>query len=173
MCTASHSTSLPEGQQEQTSGERTQDNSELFTSVAISAQPLPALPAPLSRDLWREALGDLPKDVQQKLEIPDSDQKSLPEHIDELLEVTNKRQDECEKKFWRVRVGDHEIVLRDYAARIVSCLKTIGDIAIQFAPPQASIAWSAVKIVMQVRRVYHLFQRIHIKARVLMKIRCL
>jgi hypothetical protein len=86
--------------------------------------------------------------------MPDSDQKSLREHIDELLELTKKRQDECEKKFWKFQVGDHEIVLRDYAVRIVSCLKTVGDIAIQFAPPQAGVAWSAVKVVMQVRRVY-------------------
>ncbi len=48
-------------------------------------------------------------------------------------------------------MGDREIVLREYAVNIINVLRNIGDVAIQFAPPPASTAWSAVKVLMQVR----------------------
>jgi len=105
-----------------------------------------------TRNLWLEALEQLPENIQTKLRMMDSDQKSAREQIDDVVQVTKKKQEECEAKFWKFPVGKHEIILRDYAIRIVSSLTTVGNIAIQFAPPQAAIAWSAVKIVMQVRQ---------------------
>lgn len=101
--------------------------------------------------MWREALDTLPKQIQQELGQGDPKQKLIQQHVKELSEATKKRQQECEEKFWKLPVGDHEIILRDYAVKIVGCLKTIGDVAVQFAPPQASIPWSAVKVLMQVR----------------------
>lgn len=103
-----------------------------------------------SRDLWREAIEDLPKRTQQKLGLQDAKQGSLAEQIEELSELVKKKQQECEQKFWKFRVGDHEYVLRDYAVRIVDFLQKTGDIVIPFAPPQASIPWSLVKAVMKV-----------------------
>ncbi|QKX62010.1 uncharacterized protein TRUGW13939_09166 [Talaromyces rugulosus] len=106
-------------------------------------------PSTIPRDLWREALETLPKQIQQELNTEGTEQKPLGIQISELLEVTRKRQEECERKFWKFRVGDHEIVLRDYAVKTVGCLQQIGDIAVMFAPPQASIPWSVIKMVMQ------------------------
>jgi hypothetical protein len=92
------------------------------------------------------------------------EQKSQPikQQIDDLVKVAKTRQEECKEKFWILPVGDHKIVIRDYAVKIISCLEKIGDTAIQFAPPQASIPWAVVKVVMQVRIptvVYPLFYR--------------
>jgi hypothetical protein len=116
--------------------------------------PRPALPSPPARtprDLWLEAFEKLPKGTQRGLHLGDSNEKPLLQQIQDLSSLARTRQEECENKFWKLRVGDHEIVLRDYAVTIVDGLRKIGDIAVQFAPPQASIPWSAVKALMQVR----------------------
>lgn len=75
---------------------------------------------------------------------------SVESEIDDLVGLVNKKQEECEKKFWRVSIGDNDIVLRNYTTKIVGWLEKAGDIAIQFAPPQASMPWSVVKSLMQV-----------------------
>jgi hypothetical protein len=75
-------------------------------------------------------LEKLPKQTQQELCLGDLEQKPHLQQIQELTTIVKTRQDECEKKFWKLQVGDHEIVLRDYAVTIVSCLQKIGDIAI-------------------------------------------
>jgi len=85
----------------------------------------------------------------------DSEQKSVPQHIGELVEIAKKKQEECKANFWKLRIGDHEMILRDQAANIINYLTKIGDIAIQFAPPQASIPWSTIKAIMQVRFSCH------------------
>lgn len=106
------------------------------------------------RDLWREAFEKLPTKTQQKINVKGTEPKPLNAQIRELLEVTKMKQEECEQKSWKFRVGHHEIVLRDCAAKIIGLLKNIrdiGDIAMTFAPPQASIPWAAVKIVIEVR----------------------
>lgn len=116
--------------------------------------------AHLAIGLWLKAFKKSPDDIQAKLKIMDADQKSPREQIDDITKATKTKQEECEAKFWKFNVGKHEIVLRDYAIRIVGSLATIGDVAIQFAPPQASIAWSAVKAVMQVCRILTFLQHI-------------
>jgi hypothetical protein len=148
--TLSRSMSLPEERQKQSCGENTTDKSKASSALVTSTQHTPTPPLPPLRDLWREAFEKLPKGTQQEIGIRDFDQKSQRDHIYELLEVARARQKECENKFWKFRVGVHEIVIRDYAVRIVDCLQKVGDIAIQFAPPQASVPWSIVKIVLQV-----------------------
>jgi len=136
------------GNKHKSEGRDNQEGSTIASVTSTQHSPTPPLPPP--RDLWRDAFDKLPKGTQQEIGTRYFDQKSQREHIHELLEVTKARQEECENKFWKFRVGGHEIVIRDYAVRIVDCLQKIGDIAIQFAPPQASVPWSIVKIVLQV-----------------------
>lgn len=76
---------------------------------------------------------------------------SVKSDISDLVGEVNKRQEECEKKFWRVNVGGEDIVLRNYTTKIVGWLEKAGDIAVQFSPPQASIPWQVMKGLMQVR----------------------
>lgn len=77
--------------------------------------------------------------------------------IDDLVGVVNKRQEECESKFFKVKFGDEEIVLRDYTDKIVDWVGKAGDIAIQFAPPQAAIPWAVIKSAMQVFYSFAIF----------------
>jgi hypothetical protein len=106
--------------------------------------------SPPQRDLWREAFEKLPESLQEKLGS-NNDQKSQQEHIQDLLKITKERQKECESKFLKFSIGKHEIIVRDYSVKIVGWLQKAGDVAIQFAPPQACIPWSIVKQIMQVR----------------------
>ncbi|KAJ5357020.1 hypothetical protein N7517_011629 [Penicillium concentricum] len=105
--------------------------------------------------LWVEALSSLSESKQETLKnmgfnLSNAQPGSVESSIDNLVGVVNQRQEECEKKFWKVNVGDEEIVLRNYTNRIVDWLKKAGDIAVQFAPPQAGIPWAVIKSVMQI-----------------------
>jgi hypothetical protein len=70
--------------------------------------------------------------------------------IDDVIGAVNQKQEECEDKFWKVEIGGKDIVLRDYTTSIVGWLEKAGDIAIQSAPPQASLPWDMVKSLMKV-----------------------
>ncbi|KAJ5240485.1 uncharacterized protein N7469_002076 [Penicillium citrinum] len=107
------------------------------------------------KDLWLRALGSLPESRQEKLKEMGFDpsganSESTENSINDLVSIVNKRQEECESKFWKVKLGDEEIVLRDYTDKIVDWVGKAGDIAVQFAPPQAAIPWAVIKSVMQV-----------------------
>ncbi|KAL3477404.1 ankyrin repeat-containing domain protein [Aspergillus californicus] len=105
------------------------------------------------KDRWEIALKQLPAAKQEKLKSLGLDKLStgsVESEIDELVSLVNKKQEECEKKFWRVSIGDNDIVLRNYTTKIVGWLEKAGDIAVQFAPPQASMPWSVVKSLMQI-----------------------
>lgn len=119
-------------------------------SIAIDEKP-PAELAP--RDLWQDALAQLPPPKQGILKKFGLDQirsVSAESTINDLVAVVNQKQEECEKKFWKVSCGGEDIVLRDYTCRIVDWLEKAGDIAIQFAPVQASLAWDIVKSLIEV-----------------------
>lgn len=95
----------------------------------------------------------LSPETKQKIEkmgVGEPKTQSISHQINDLVKISKIKQEECEKKFWRFQVGDHEIIIRDYAVRIVGWLQKIGDIAINFAPPQASLPWAAIKAVMQI-----------------------
>jgi hypothetical protein len=117
----------------------------------VSTPQLSLLP---KGDMWQEALGMLSKETKQQIEemgVGDPKSQSISDQINDLVNIAKTKQEECEKKFWRFHIGDHEIIIRDYAVKIVGWLQKIGDIAVQFAPPQASLPWAAIKVVMQVR----------------------
>lgn len=75
--------------------------------------------------------------------------------MDDLVSEVNKKQEECEKKFWHVNINAEKIVLREYTTQILGWLEKAGDIAVQFAPPQASLPWSVVKSMMKVSMSLH------------------
>ncbi|RDK37585.1 ankyrin [Aspergillus phoenicis ATCC 13157] len=108
-----------------------------------------------TQDLWVEALNSLPeskRETLKKMGFNDSSvhSGSTKASIDDLIGVVNTKQEECEKKFWKVTFGGEEIVLHDYTTSIIDWLSTAGDIAVQFAPPQAAIPWSVIKSAMQI-----------------------
>lgn len=50
----------------------------------------------------------------------------------------------------KIDIGFHKVVFREYIAGVVAFLTMAGDIAINFAPPQASAPWAIAKGVLQV-----------------------
>ncbi|KAK9859184.1 isoform 2 of ankyrin repeat domain-containing protein 50 [Penicillium brevicompactum] len=110
-------------------------------------------PEPIARDLWQDALAQLSPSSRETLKKMGLDQirsVSADSTIKDLAGVVNDRQEECEKKFWKVSFGGEDIVLRDYTSRIIGWLEKAGDVAIQFAPTQASLAWDIVKNFMEI-----------------------
>ncbi|KAL2848401.1 ankyrin repeat-containing domain protein [Aspergillus pseudoustus] len=104
-------------------------------------------------DRWQQAFENLPEDKQKTLTEMGFDKPrsaSVASNITELIDAVNAKQEECEKKFWKITVGGKEIVFRDYTTSIVGWLEKAGDIAIQFAPPQASLPWDLIKSLMQI-----------------------
>lgn len=121
------------------------------SSVTASSSSMLAAPSP--RDLWQEALESLPGKIQQDLKNKMSSQaSSMPfsEKINRLVDLAKKKQEECEQKFWRLSIDGRSLLLRDYAARILHWLLRIGDIGVQFAPPQGLPIWAAISAAMQV-----------------------
>ncbi|KAL3460118.1 ankyrin repeat-containing domain protein [Aspergillus heterothallicus] len=104
-------------------------------------------------DRWQEAFKFLPKNKQKILKDLGFDKPksaNVASNITELIDAVNEKQTECEKKFFKVNVGGKDIVLRDYTTSIVGWLEKAGDVAIQFAPPQASLPWGMIKSLMKI-----------------------
>ncbi|KAJ5842111.1 hypothetical protein N7534_011941 [Penicillium rubens] len=124
-------------------------------STELPAEEKPAEKPDAPKDLWVEALNSLPESKQEALKKMGFNQSnaqsgSVESSIEDLVGVVSQRQEECENKFWKVKFNGEEIVLRNYTNNIVDWLGKAGDIAVQFAPPQAAIPWSVIKSVMQI-----------------------
>ncbi|KAJ5105004.1 hypothetical protein NUU61_002351 [Penicillium alfredii] len=104
------------------------------------------------KNRWLQAFEQLSESKQEALKKmgfgnPNSDIESS------LAEVTNsveEKQKECEGKFWKAKIGGKEIVFREYTEQIVGWVEKAGDIAINFAPPQAGLPWDLVKSLMKI-----------------------
>ncbi|KAK5636393.1 hypothetical protein RRF57_012105 [Xylaria bambusicola] len=109
----------------------------------------------LSRSLWLDALRTLPENEQQAIQSVRTTQKtqsSMPGSIEELVHMTGKKQEECDKKSYQFHFRGEKIYLRDVAGKIVFWLnkfKAIGDVAVNFDPVHASLPWAAVRFLLQ------------------------
>ncbi|PNP46412.1 hypothetical protein THARTR1_10734 [Trichoderma harzianum] len=98
-------------------------------------------------DLWLRAYQKL--DDKTKKWIGDASKSdSGEERTQDLITLVRNREEEYKDGSPKIRVGDHEILWRDYANRVVMWVTTIGDISINFAPAGSSVAWSAVKVLL-------------------------
>ncbi|KAL6690771.1 hypothetical protein J3F84DRAFT_398058 [Trichoderma pleuroticola] len=97
--------------------------------------------------LWLRAYQKL--DDKTKTWIGDASKSdSGEERTQDLITLVRNREEEYKDGSPKIRVGDHEILWRDYANRVVMWVRTIGDISINFAPAGSSVAWSAVKVLL-------------------------
>lgn len=109
-------------------------------------------------DLWAVARSRLSAKHEERIKQLEaqgvSSFMSSPSQIDELISIAQRKQEECEKNNWTVRIGNHEWKLRDCATKIITWLKTfkeIGDIAVQYDPVHAALPWAAFRFMLQVR----------------------
>ncbi|QYS94086.1 Pfs,NACHT and WD domain protein [Trichoderma simmonsii] len=68
---------------------------------------------------------------------------------EELIEIVREIEKRHQDHALQIQVGEKQIFWKDYAPRVISFIKAIGDIAIQFAPAPSEIIWSALKTVLQ------------------------
>jgi hypothetical protein len=126
------------------------------TTPKASRHPIVVDTAP-SRNLSQEAFDALDSDVQAQLRtlLPDlcSSQASISieAEISSMTAIVKSKQDDCEKKFWKIKIFGQDVVIRDYVKASVDIIEKAGDVAINFAPAPGSIVWSGVKTLMQVR----------------------
>jgi hypothetical protein len=134
----------------------------ILTSPQNSSQEAmpPSTSKPPTRDLWAEALKNLSPDDREAIERfqPTSNtQQPLAETMEELLRMTREVQAKCKAKVYKIPFGGKDVILRDFAGKIIFWLnkfKDIGDVAVNFDPIHASLPWAGVRLLLQVRYVY-------------------
>lgn len=102
---------------------------------------------------WTEAYNSLPLHQQARLELKGEKEMVA---IRTLIRLTKDKQDQCERRRWRVKFGDRELVLRDVASKVIGSLRTFmaaGDVAVSYDPAHAALPWAAVRLVLQVRLI--------------------
>lgn len=161
-----HAPALPRGSANQVTLVAPSALSTLSSSAASTATAAPRQAAPSSlstdpaRDLWFDALQTLSEDEQlaiQDMQPPQATKRTLPGTIEELVSITRKKQDECEKKSYKFRFQGKEIILRDVAEKIVVWLdkfKAVGDVVVNFDPVHAGLPWAGVRFLLQVFITY-------------------
>ncbi|KAF3063054.1 hypothetical protein CFAM422_010404 [Trichoderma lentiforme] len=99
-------------------------------------------------DLWSRAYQKL--DDKAKTWIGDvSNSISGEERTRDLITLVRNREEEYKHGTLKIRIGDSEIMWRDYANSVVSWITAIGDISINFAPAGSSVAWSALRVLLK------------------------
>ena len=108
-------------------------------------------------DLWADARRRLdPKSEDRLRELEDLGLKkssNLSDDIDIMIGLTESKRKDCDKKSWTIKMGSHELKLRDYANKIITWLKAfkdVGDAAVQYDPGHAALPWAAFRFILQV-----------------------
>lgn len=115
-------------------------------------------------DLWQLNFDELSQEEQGQLQafltpshvIANEQTQSMSfkcTDFEDLIVVTRKKQDGLSDKIWKFDFYGRKIVPRDYTARVITCLTTVGDASVQLMPQPASIVRPLVKGLMQVRLI--------------------
>lgn len=103
-------------------------------------------------DLWQEARENVNESTLQWMEkFPVETDAKAP--FSEVIQLVRRTEEKHMEQALKLKVGNREILWRDYAGRVVSLVTTIGDVAISFAPAPSSVIWSSVKVLLKVRIV--------------------
>lgn len=108
--------------------------------------------------LWLKAYDAAAPDTRRWIEsVPDStisqdNDKGDQLWIEELVKIVRGLEKKHQDSSLRITVGQRDVVLRDYVAPAMTWFTMIGDIATQFVPAPSGIAWSAIKVLLQVCR---------------------
>lgn len=114
---------------------------------------------PVASDLWGEAFRKVNDETQRWIKNHglDSSKRAKSEDVIDLIKEKNKSLFEEKGSPAKIEIGSQKIVFREYVSDIVTFLTAAGDLAINFAPPQAGVPWAAAKALMRVRQP--IFQR--------------
>lgn len=128
------------------------------TSAPGSADPnMSVIPRPRDAtfsdpgDLWWQAYERLDEKTRKGIPgIPANPSIETSRWMEDLVKIVREREEQYKSETPKLSVAGREIIWRDYAKKVVAIVTIIGDISINFAPAPSSLAWSAVKTLMQV-----------------------
>ncbi|KAF7556864.1 hypothetical protein G7Z17_g1100 [Cylindrodendrum hubeiense] len=106
-------------------------------------------------DLWAQAFRALPPEAQSGFSNLASSQGPLlsrMETVNQLIQLTQKRGQECQAKFGSFRFGRHRVELGECIGNIINWLdkfKEVGDTVVQFDPVHAALPWAAFRFILQ------------------------
>ena len=66
------------------------------------------------------------------------------------MELVRTSEEKLDQEAWQFEFHGRPVLLRDYTSKVTTCLTTVGDIAINFAPAPSPIVWNALKVVLKV-----------------------
>ncbi|KAM0257949.1 hypothetical protein ACHAQJ_004107 [Trichoderma viride] len=125
------------------------------TPVIADEQPVIADEQPNPQaNLWGEAFQKANNETQKwirehKLDL--AEQAKPEDHIKEIVHLIESNTLFTEKDTpSKIEIGHQKIVFREYISGVVAFLTMAGDVAINFAPPQASAPWAVVKAVLKI-----------------------
>ncbi|KAF7532740.1 hypothetical protein G7054_g7688 [Neopestalotiopsis clavispora] len=98
-------------------------------------------------ELWQEVLEQ--SDEETKKKIKQLDQTDTLIHIDQLIDLIRDKRDAFKVDTPSINIHGKEVIWRDCAARVISILTVLGDVASQFAPSPSSAVWSALKVLLK------------------------
>lgn len=114
-------------------------------------QRTPALQGHQSHNLWQEALASLDDELKATLNFRQADKRNI---LDAAIKAAQEKKQLCLQKGWKFkRPNGDEVVLRDVCEKIIAWLdkfKAVGDVAVQYDPAHASLAWAGVRFLLQV-----------------------
>ncbi|KAH6610155.1 pfs [Trichoderma cornu-damae] len=123
-------------------------------AIEVSAPPIAAEKS-AHVHLWDEVFRQVNDETKKWIRdhgLSSSEQAKPEDQIKELIDlVKSKTLSEDKDAPLKIEIGNQKIVLREYVADVVAFLTMAGDVAISFAPPQASAPWAAAKAVLKVR----------------------
>ncbi|RAH75063.1 uncharacterized protein BO66DRAFT_71630 [Aspergillus aculeatinus CBS 121060] len=105
------------------------------------------------RDLWNEAFEKLSPATQAQLRAfgyePVSATSQQEQNLNVIIKVLQQKQKQCEEEAWTFDVGQHKIIVRDYASTCATWVQLIGDLVVPFAPSQAAGPWVLIRKVLK------------------------
>lgn len=114
-----------------------------------------------SLNLWEEVFGKVNKGTQEwiqkqglnSLASAVAKPEDLIKQLSDLIKEKEKIFEEKDSPM-KIKIGNQEIIFRAYIADVIGFLTMAGDVAINFAPPQASAPWAAAKAVLKVSGIH-------------------
>ncbi|KAK1448166.1 hypothetical protein CCUS01_11910 [Colletotrichum cuscutae] len=99
-------------------------------------------------DLWHEALNKTHQDTKSWMGKFGIDRSSTIQ-VQELTTLVRQSEEIYQDASSGLKIGERNILWRDYANRVVAWVTMIGDISVPFAPAPASPVWSALRVLLQ------------------------
>jgi hypothetical protein len=129
------------------------------SSITVSTSEVPDNSQDHAVDLWGRAFENLSKEAKkwiQEHNLDLSGQTEPEHHIKEITRLIRSNTLSVDKDGnSKVDVSYQKIVVREYIAGVVKFLTMAGDVAVNFAPPQASAPWAIARAVLQVSIIFH------------------